>query len=267
MSDERTTERQALEREREALLGRIVGGLATPMAVLGFIWLILLVLELTAGLSPFLARVATVIWVLFGVEFLLELAVAPAKGRYLRRNWLTVIALGLPALRVVRVVRAVRVLGALRGARLLRLVAGINRGMAGLGRVMGRRNVGYVLALTVLINVAGAAGMYAYERGMPGSTMDSFGAALWWTAMTLTTMGTDYFPRTAGGRVLALLLAVYGFAVFGYVTASIASFFVARDADTPEGELAGARQLEALQQEMGTIARRLEEISARLDRG
>ena len=43
----------------------------------------------------------------------------------------------------------------------------------------------------------------------------------------LTTMGADYFPRTGEGRVLGLLLAIYGFAVFGYVTASIASLFVA----------------------------------------
>jgi voltage-gated potassium channel len=49
--------------------------------------------------------------------------------------------------------------------------------------------------------------------------------------MLLTTMGSDYWPRTAEGRLLCLLLAVYAFAVFGYVTAAIAAYFVGRDKD------------------------------------
>jgi voltage-gated potassium channel len=54
-------------------------------------------------------------------------------------------------------------------------------------------------------------------------------AALWWTAMLLTTMGTEDWPRTPEGRVLCLLLAIYAFAVFGYVTAAIAAYFVGQD--------------------------------------
>ena len=50
--------------------------------------------------------------------------------------------------------------------------------------------------------------------------------------MTMTTMGSDYFPRTLEGRVLGWLLALYAFTVFGYITATIASLFIARDAAT-----------------------------------
>ena len=49
-------------------------------------------------------------------------------------------------------------------------------------------------------------------------------SAVWWTAMLLTTMGSEYWPRTPEGRVLCLLLALYAFAVFGYVTAAIAAY-------------------------------------------
>jgi voltage-gated potassium channel len=82
--------------------------------------------------------------------------------------------------------------------------------------------------------------------------------------MTLTTMGTDYFPKSAEGRLLCLLLATYGFAVFGYVTASVASFFVARDADADDGEIAGARQIETLTTEVAELRRALETLSSRL---
>jgi voltage-gated potassium channel len=42
-------------------------------------------------------------------------------------------------------------------------------------------------------------------------------------------MGSDYWPQTPEGRLLCLLLAIYAFAVFGYVTAAIAAYFVDRD--------------------------------------
>ena len=47
--------------------------------------------------------------------------------------------------------------------------------------------------------------------------------------MLMATMGSAYWPQTAEGRMLCLLLSLYGFAVFGYITASFASFFVGRD--------------------------------------
>ena len=251
---------EQLESERHALLAQFVAGLERPMAVLGVVWLVLTVLELTRGLSPFLAAVNYTIWGLFVLQFVVEFALAPRKLRYLRDHWLTALALVLPALRAVRLVRALRLLRAARGARLVRVVSSANRGMRTLGRVMGRRGLGYVVSLTLLVNVLGAAGIYAFEHDAPNGAIPSFGVALWWTAMTLTTMGADTFPQSAEGRLLGLMLAIYGFAVFGYVTASIASLFVARDAETDDGELAGSQQIEALRAEVAVLTRRVEAL-------
>lgn len=230
------------------------------MMVLAFVWLVLIVVELTAGLSPFLNALNIAIWALFVLHFVLEFIIAPRKLVYLRENWLTVVSLVLPALRIVRIARVVRALRAARGLRLVRVVSSANRGMRTLGRVMGRRGLSYVLALTLLVNLLGAAGILAFEREVANGAIAGYGSALWWTAMTLTTMGADYFPLTPEGRVLGLLLAIYGFAVFGYVTASIASFFVARDAEDGEGELAGTAQIGALRDEVATLSRRVEAL-------
>ncbi len=46
------------------------------------------------------------------------------------------------------------------------------------------------------------------------------------------------------------MLALYAFAVFGYVTAAIATFFVGRDAANAEGELAGVEEVAALRTEI-----------------
>ena len=68
----------------------------------------------------------------------------------------------------------------------------------------------------------------------------SYADALWWTAMLLTSMGSQFWPRTPEGRLLCMLLAMCGFAVFGYITASFASFFVGQEAKSDQSGIAGA---------------------------
>lgn len=243
--------------DRMVALAGLEAWIETPMLVLGFVWLGLLVLELTRGLSPVMTTLSTIIWVIFILEFALRFTLAPDKSTYLRQNWLSALSLLVPALRVLRVARVVRVLRvarAARGVRLVRVVGSVNRGMRALGRTMGRRGLGYVVALTVLVTFVGAAGMYALENDQPGAPgLRDYPSALWWTAMIMTTMGTEYWPRTAEGRALCLALALYAFTVFGYVTASLASFFIGRDAEGADAPLAGHEALEALRAEIAGL--------------
>ena len=225
------------------------------MAVLGLAWLALLVVELVRGLTPALEAAGLAIWAVFVLHFAAELALARGRIAYLRRNWLTVIALAVPALRVFRLARAAVVFRGARGLRVLRTVTSINRAMRGLGAALGRRGFGYVLALTVLVTLAGAAGMYALERPEEGGGLAGYGTALWWTAMVMTTMGSEYWPRTPEGRVLCLLLSLYAFAMLGYVTATLASFFVGRDAEEEAGNRLSAAAIDALRAEIAALRR------------
>lgn len=244
---------ESLNRERRELLQHVERWLDTPMLVLGFVWLALLVLELWRGLTPALERAGIVIWVVFIVDFLLRFILVPEKRQYLKKNWLTAISLIVPALRALRVFRVMRILRfsrATRATRLVRVLGSINRSMAGLGRTFGRRGFGYVVALTLVVLLAGAAGMFAFERDVSDpSGIHDFGTALWWTAMVLTTMGSAYFPKTPEGRALCLLLALYAFTIFGYVTATLATFFLARDAESADRPATEA-DLESLREEM-----------------
>lgn len=249
--NEDTTE-QTLERQRNESLEQLEGWLEIPMIVLGFGWLALLVVEFTSGLSRFLEVAGRLIWLIFIIEFALRLTLAPRKIPFVRRNWLTVIALLIPALRVFRIFQAIRILRlarVARGVRLVRVVTSINRGMSALGAAMERRGLGYAVALTAIVTLAGAAGMYAFEKDVPGG-LDSYGVALWWTAMLLTSIASEYWPKTGEGRLLCLLLSVYGFAVFGYMTASLASFFIGRDAEREDAELPSAASIRELRAEI-----------------
>jgi voltage-gated potassium channel len=238
----------AVDRQRWRLLHQFEAWLETPMVLLGFVWLALLIIELVHGLSPLLAWIGRGIWLAFIADFLLRFGLAPQKRLYLRRNLLTLLALLLPALRTLRLLRLARLLRASRGFNLLRILTSTNRGMKALRRTMRRRGVGYVAALTLLVLLAGAAGMYAFEDGSAG--FSSYGEALWWTAMLMTSLGSEAWPHTPEGRALCLLLGLYGFAVFGYLTATLASFFVDRDAADKHSATAGQASIDALQAEV-----------------
>lgn len=217
--------------ERWATLRELDAWLRTPMLFLSFAWLALVVVELAWGSSRLLETFGTAIWIAFLLEFALRFALAPAKGAFLKANWLTVIALLVPALRLVRALRVLQAARALRGFRLVRIVGTANRGMNALGAALKRRGAGYVVALTIVVALLGAGGMLAFE---PASEVEggftSYADALWWTGMLLVTMGSDFWPGTLEGRILCFLLSLYGFTVFGYITAGFASFFIGRDA-------------------------------------
>jgi voltage-gated potassium channel len=224
-----------LRRERWKLTARLVRALEAPMLMLSAVWTVLLILEFTRGLSPWLQVVSDLIWVAFVTQFAIEFLASPEKGVYLRKRWVTALSLALPAFRLVRLVRVARLARLARtgrGVRLARLLGALNRGMRTLAIGFNRRGLGYLVLLTLFVAITGAAGMYRFELDAPeGPGFPDYGTALWWTAMLLTTMGSDYWPRTPEGRVLCLLLAVYAFAVFGYVTAAIAAYFVGKDRD------------------------------------
>jgi voltage-gated potassium channel len=257
--------RSVLNEERWAVLRQLEDFLETPMLVLGFVWLALLIIELTGNLSPALQFIGAAIWVVFILDFVLKFVLAPDKSDYLKANWLTAFALVVPALRVFRIFRVLNILRAARaarGLRLFRVLSSANRGMRALGHTMQRRGVGYVMVLSVVVILLGAAGMYAFENDLPGGAgLESYGDALWWTAMLLTSLGSEYWPQSAEGRLLCFLLALYGFAVFGYVTATIATFFVGRDAESDEAELAGARSIETLRAEIAALREEVRNLS------
>lgn len=262
----RTGQQQLIEQQRWEVLEQLEDWMEIPMLVLGFIWLVLLVVEFVWGLNSFLETVLTGIWILFGFDFTLKFLLAPDKLVYLKTNWLTLVALLLPALRVFRLARVLRVLRlarTARGLRLVRILTSLNRGMRALAASMGRRGFGYVVVLTVIVALVGAAGMYAFEGDATGSnSLHDYGNALWWTAMLMTTLGSDYWPQTAEGRLLCFLLALYSFTVFGYLTATLASFFIGRDAENDEAEIAGAASLAALHAEIAALRADIQKLTA-----
>ena len=245
--------------ERWNALEQLDEWLRTPMLALSLAWLAIVVVELASGTSDLLETVGTVIWVIFILEFVLRFTLAPEKVPFLRSNWLTVIALVVPALRLFRAFAALRAVRAARGLRLVRIVGTANRSMNALRATLRRRQFGYVSGLTLLVLALGAAGMLSFEPAhQVEGGFTSYGDALWWTGMLIASIGTDFWPTSLEGRVLSALLALYGLAVFGYIAATFASFFIGRDADEAGAEVAGSKDIAQLRQEVAEVRMLLE---------
>lgn len=265
--DEPPVGRETAREQRWQLLHTVSRSLRWPMTALGIAWVVLLVVDL-AGLvgepwSGTLAAAQAAIWILFVLQFALELALAPCKAAYLRGNWLTAVAVVLPAFRVLAVVRLLRVVPLLRGLSLVRLVTAVNRGMGSVREITGVAQFPFVVGVSVLVVLAVAAGMTFLERGA-ASGLGSFGEALWWSAAMLTTIGSGQWPATAEGRVLAFLMMVYSMAIFGYITATLAGYFVKRNADR-EREQQERRDGGTLEAEVRRLRREIQELRRALD--
>jgi voltage-gated potassium channel len=106
----------------------------------------------------------------------------------------------------------------LRLARLARLLIasrGAKRLFAQLGRVA-------IVALSVMV-VGAVVAYYAEHPTNPGFA--TFGDSLWWSIVTLTTVGYgDIVPHTTPGRLDASAIMITGVSVLGILAGSLASF-------------------------------------------
>ncbi len=84
----------------------------------------------------------------------------------------------------------------------------------------------FLLAASVMV-LNGALIVYLFERHAPRSNIHTLGESLWWSAVTVTTVGYgDFFPVTTAGRITACFIMGIGLLTLAVVTAQVASSFV-----------------------------------------
>jgi voltage-gated potassium channel len=147
-------------------LWRIEKNLQLPMLFLSFVWLFVLIIELVNGNTPTLSEFGTTLWILFVFYFILRLVTAPSKPALLRKNWLFIIAILFSVLRFFPALQSfllVRSLTVTLGMQVIWIFASADQGIRFVRRALGRRGAGYVLALTAIVLVAGAAALLHFE--------------------------------------------------------------------------------------------------------
>ena len=130
---------------------------------------------------------------------------------------------------------------------------------------MGRSGTGYALTFTMLVILAGAAGMLHFENDSADPQgIHSYPKALWWVAMQITNIGSGYRPVTFGGHVLCLGISIFAVAIFGYLTAVFAAFFIGRDAADPKSEIPNQTSIHELSAEVALLRKAIEDVLRRV---
>ena len=94
-------------------------------------------------------------------------------------------------------------------------------------RFLRKENLGRLLIVTFCILAIGTAGMILFEKGSAESNIKSSRDAIWWSFVTVTTVGYgDFYPTTIGGRVIVAMVMIFCIGFLGMFTATIASIFV-----------------------------------------
>src|SRR4051812_28198391 len=198
------------------------------VGVLSVLSIVNLVLMYTVVGDPALDTVLEVMNALFSAIFLVgfayRLATAPRRGAYFFRHfgWADLLAsLPFAQLKILRIFRVVRVI------RLMREV-----GARTLWRTVVRDRAGSALYALLLMGVFvlqfGSLTILYLEQYAPGANITTASDALWYTIVTISTVGYgDRFPVTNEGRVIGSLIIVIGVGIFGTFTGYLANLFLA----------------------------------------
>lgn len=142
------------KRKKYRLFYKIEEQLEVPMFILAMVWLYFFILELVEGLTATQEIIIYCIWIAFILEFALKIYLAPRKLQFLKSNLITLIALIIPALRVLRIFYAVRILSSVRiinSTNIIRALTSGKRFFSSLKEAQGPQptpemNIGFLIA-------------------------------------------------------------------------------------------------------------------------
>lgn len=189
-----------------------------PLTVTAVVFLLAYATQVLADLSeaqaPLLELIIWAVWLVFTVDYLVNLFLAQRRWHWFVRNLHLLLIVILPVLRPLR---------------LLRLVSFMSIVQRRAGTALRGQVVAYVVASTALLILVGALAILDAEQNEPTANITNFAEALWWACTTISTVGYgDFYPVTAVGRLVAVGLMVSGVALLGVVTATLASWLVER---------------------------------------
>ncbi len=218
--------------------------IASVVFIVAYSWQVIANLQGTAELVARLTM--TVTWIVFAVDYLVRLWLASPRGPWFRRHFFDLLVVVLPALKPLRLLKA------------LTLVHTLQRTA---GTALRSRLAIYGSGAAIILIWIAALSVLDAERGAPGANIENFGDAVWWAFVTITTVGYgDFYPVTAGGRLVAVLLMCGGVAVVGVVTATLASWVLERAATGRDDDEPATRG------QVRKVASQLDDISERLGR-
>lgn len=211
--------------ERERIAGEIAERLDRPMSALGVIFLLVVIAQAFvqdgSRTDVVFEFVSWLLWLVFVVEFVARMVVAPSTARFLRQNWWQLALLAVPFLRFLRVLRAARL------ARAGRIVSSAVR-TTNTARQQLAGRLGWLAAATLIVVLASSQLLYEF------ATYDSYARALHDTTLAVVS-GEPLTVDDPFANVAEVVLALYSVVVFATLAGTLGAFFIERRSEQRQG--------------------------------
>ena len=193
------------------------------LSILSILNLVLLYATNSQSLNYILYAMNALLSGIFFGDFLFRLFTAPSKSGYFFRQfgWADLLAsLPFPQTKVLRLFRVLRVYRLLEEYGTRRILALLMADRAGSALYI-------LLIMGVLVLEFGSLAMVYIEEDAPGANITSASDGLWYTIVTISTVGYgDQYPVTNPGRIMGVLIIVIGVGIFGTFTGYLANLFL-----------------------------------------
>jgi len=179
--------------------------------------------KLPKEVSHVLHYIDNFICIFFLLDFSIRFFRAENKWKFMRWGWIDLIS-SIPTFDLFRYGRAIRLI------KLLRILRGFKSIKHLTEHLFADRTKGSftTIALLALTMVFFSSVIILQFENSPESNIKTGEDAIWWSFTTITTVGYgDKYPVTTGGRIVAIVLMCTGVGMFGVLSATLASWFVA----------------------------------------
>lgn len=199
------------------------GRTSTPMFVASVLYLLafaapIMSTRIQEPYDGYLNIIQLILWGLFAADYCVRLYLAPRRLYFITHNLMNLAIVLLPAWRIVSFLAMIHLTANRQYKRLSELAMKL---------------FGYTAIFIIMFALA----IYSVESSEPGSMIRDLPTAYWWTFTTLATVGYgDVYPITGIGRVIAVVVMLYGVGMVAVATGALASWIIEKIGGMEEQE-------------------------------
>ena len=196
---------------------------STPMFVASVLYLLafaapIMSTRIQEPYDGYLNIIQMILWGLFAADYCVRLYLAPRRLYFITHNLMNLAIVLLPAWRIVSFLAMIHLTANRQYMRLSEL---------------GMKLFGYTAIFIIMF----ALSIYSVESSEPGAMIRDLPTAYWWMFTTLATVGYgDVYPVTGIGRVIAVIVMLYGGGLVAVATGALASWIIEKIGGVEEQE-------------------------------
>ena len=214
---------------------------STPMFVASVLYLLafaapIMSTRIQEPYDGYLNIIQMILWGLFAADYCIRLYLAPRRLYFITHNLMNLAIVLLPAWRIVSFLAMIHLTTNRQYKRLSELAVKL---------------FGYTAIFIIMFALA----IYSVESAEPGAMIRDLPTAYWWTFTTLATVGYgDVYPVTGIGRVIAVVVMLYGVGMVAVATGALASWIIEKIGGREEQEYPATKaDVDDLRQEISEL--------------